>query len=230
MKGHYETLVTLNDVTNAIGTKNYSIANKYPSASKTWYSCSRLDMLGGYLVCGGGCAIKTTFQDLPYHSSVIVSFTYIFGDSWDVNENERGMLSIDETLVWDKFPNNNFTSQACGVGITNSGWKTSTIDVITTETSHDKNSLTLTFTSSLSPADDEWLGVTRVTLDLYGMCQDENCLICSKEDFCTNCTLGMLLYDGKCVLTCPDDMCSNFAQALCESNFFLTFYLHETLS
>ena len=219
MKTHYQALgyqidTLMNDTAIQEGD-GYTITGNY--STPWYYNCAGVMYFGGAWITGQGSKSKITrtFTGLPAHTSVMISFTYVYGDYW-YPEN-YAYLYADGVLIWENMGYKyeyNYTTD-CGLYLitTYPGYYFITESVVnySVSISHSASSITLDWTTSLTCSYFCWFALRNVQISLP--CNNANCSICDPAD------------DTKCVTCKPDYY---FLGATCYSPCPLGYFASET--
>lgn len=178
------------------------------SSSSTWYStCSSVTYFGGPNISGPGSTITRTFTGLPAHTSVMISFTYVYGDYWFVGD--YAYLYADGVKVWENMGykyEQNYTTDCGSYYLTsNPGWYNVTESIVdySVSISHSASSITFEWTAALAGSYVCWFALRNVQLSLP--CNNANCSTCNSADItqCVTCKPNYYLLGTTCYSPCP---------------------------
>ena len=184
----------------------YTITGSYLSTS--YYDCAGMIYFGNADITGPGTTITRTFTDLPTHTSVMINFTYVYGDFWDMGT--YAYLYADGVLIWENMGykyEQNYTGTDCGYYTLQdySGWYNTTESIVdySVSTTHSASNITLVWTGSLSCYYCSWFALRNVQLSLP--CNNANCSTCNSADItqCVTCKPNYYLLGTTCYSPCP---------------------------
>ena len=194
--------------------------------SATWhYSCSGVMYFGGADISAKGSKITKTFTGLPTHTSVMINFTFIYGDYWVTGD--YAYLYADDVKVWENMGykyEQNYTTD-CGkweIGY-NPGWYNLTESIVdhSVYVFHSGSSITLSWNASLYwDSLYAWFALRNVQITLP--CNNANCSTCHPNDItkCVTCKPNYYLLGNTCYSPCPLRYFASGTVCACRPCFF----------
>ena len=185
----------------------YTITGSY--STPWYYNCAGVMYFGGAWITVLGSKITRIFTGLPAHTSIMINFTYVYGDYWYYGD--YAYLLADGVNVWENLGYKyeyNYTTD-CGIYTMEMypGYYFITESVVNYSVSipHSASSITLDWTASLYWYYESWFALRNVQIMIETPCNNANCSTCDPDDYtkCVTCKPDYYFLGTTCYSPCP---------------------------
>ena len=175
-------------------------------------TCAGQDWFGGpgFLVDSW---ISKTYDGLPAHHSLEVSFQLYFGDSWT---GETFLFVADGVTIWQQQISGTQTTTNCGAADLDKGVVSNSFFF-----SHDHDTFTMDLLSlSITSPSPHWWAINNILITPINTCAT-HCLTCNgpNANDCLSCDGSTFLHiDGTCITNCPSGYYGDTSTRTCTGN------------